>query len=154
MLAVDAVCSLSGAGRWLQMPSGWLAALFLGAGSRVDQDVLRILVNPPLTVSPVCSGSGFFAFLCGMGGAFYGGRSLRRWLVLLPLSYLIALLANSARIVTAWHFHRLSGTRLPEWLQEYCHMGIGLLCFLSVTAVLLWWLAGRGGAESGWCGTR
>jgi len=146
MFAIDSACSLTGAGRFLQLPSGWLSALFLGAASRVDHDVVMILVNPPLTVSSACSGAGFFAFLCGMGGAFFCGWRPLRWLALLPLSYLIALLANTARIVMAWQFHRFSAGHLPGWLQEYSHMGIGMACFLSITAVLLWFLSGRGGA--------
>ena len=138
MFVIDFVCSLSGAGCLLQIPSGWLAALFLGAPCCVDQDIVRIMVSPLLTVSEKCSGSGFFAFICGMGGAFFCGSKPLRWLVLLPLCYLIALIGNVARIVMAWHFQRLSEGRIPEWLQEYSHMGIGMACFLSITAVLLW----------------
>lgn len=140
MFAVNTLCVLTGAGRLLQIPSGGLAAFFLGAGAQLESGVVKILVNPPLTVSAACSGRGFFAFLCGLGGAFYCGKNQMRWLLLLPLCYLIALFANFARIIMAWHFHRLYAGRLPGWLQEYCHMGLGLACFLSITALLLWWI--------------
>ncbi|MDD2598541.1 MAG: hypothetical protein PHO37_04875 [Kiritimatiellae bacterium] len=140
MFTLDAACASTGAAWLLQLPSGWLTALFLGAGARVESGVIMIAVYPPLSVSAACSGCGFFAFLCGMGGAFFCGRNWLRWLALFPLSYLIALLANTARIVMAWHFHRLCAGHLPGWLREYCHMGIGLACFLSITALLLWWM--------------
>jgi hypothetical protein len=63
-----------------------------------------------------------------------------RWLALLPLSYLIALFGNAARISMAWQFRRFSGGRIPEWLHEYVHMGIGIVCFLTIVAVLLYWI--------------
>lgn len=140
MFAIDTACALTGARYLLQIPSGWLTAIFLGAGARVESGVVMIQVYPPLSVSAACSGCGFFAFLCGMGGTFFCGRNTLRWLTLLPLSYLIALFANTARIIMAWQFHRLYASHLPGWLQEYCHMGLGLACFLSITAVLLWWM--------------
>ena len=123
----------------LQIPSGLLASIFLGAPAVVEDQVVRIFTQPLLTVNAACSGVRFFAFIAGLGGGYWCGKRVGRWLVLLPLCYLITLLGNAARISMAWQFRRFTDGRIPEWLQEYTHMGIGIVCFLSLSAALLYW---------------
>ena len=140
MFLLASICSPAAIARLLQIPSGVLASYFLGAPAVVGDNVVRILTNPLLTVGAECSGIRFFAFLAGLGGGYWCGKRLLRWLALLPLCYLIALLGNAARISMAWQFRRFTGGRIPEWLQEYIHMGIGMACFLTIVAVLLHWI--------------
>ena len=46
--------------------------------------VVHIAVDPLLTVSTACSGARLFSILAGLGGGYWCGRQLRRWLILLP----------------------------------------------------------------------
>ena len=126
--------------RMLQVPSGVLAAGFLGAPFRIDADGVAILLQPLLMVTGSCSGTTLFAFLAGLGAGYWCGNRLRRWLLLFPLAYGMALLGNAARISMAWQFRRLTNGQIPEWLQEYAHMGIGMVCSLTLAAALLYWI--------------
>jgi len=140
MFLLAAICSIDAVARLLQIPSGVLASYFLGAPAVVEDHMVRIFTNPLLTVNPACSGVRFFAFIAGLGGGYWCGKHLLRWIALLPLCYLIALFGNSARISMAWQFRRFAGGRIPEWVQEYIHMGIGMVCFLTIVAALLHWI--------------
>ena len=140
MLLIASICSRESMAYGLQVPSGFIAAFFLGAPALVDDHVVRIFTQPLLTVNSACSGIRFFAFIAGLGGGYWCGKRFWRWIALLPLCYLIALSGNVARIVMAWQFRRLTEGRIPDWLQEYMHMGIGMACFLSLVAALLYWI--------------
>lgn len=140
MLLVSRIGSLESIVHALQIPSGLLASVFLGAPAVVEDQVVRIFTQPLLTVNAACSGIRFFAFIAGLGGGYWCGKRVGRWLALLPLCYLIALLGNAARIAMAWQFRRFTDGRIPEWLQEYVHMAIGMVCFLSLVAALLYWI--------------
>lgn len=123
----------------LQLPSGWLAAFFLGAPSCVDGDLVRIFTTPQVTISQACSGVRFFILITALGGGYWCGTKIRRWLLLFPVTYLIAVHVNAARISMIWQFRRFSAGLIPEWLQQHGHMGIGIVCFLSVITVLFYW---------------
>jgi exosortase/archaeosortase family protein len=140
MLLFSSLCSREPIAYGLQIPSGLLASIFLGAPAGIEDHVVRIFTDPLLTVNAACSGIRFFAFIAGLGGGYWCGKRLWRWMALLPLCYLIALLGNAARIAMAWQFRRFTEGRIPEWLQEYVHMGIGMVCFLTLVAALLYWI--------------
>ncbi len=138
MLLLSWIGNIDAIARGLQIPSGWLAAFFLGAPAAMEDGSIRIFTSPQVIVSVACSGIRFFAFLAGLGGGYWCRGKIRRWLMLLPASYLITLFANAARIAMAWQFRRFSNGHLPGWLQMYVHIGIGTVCFLSVTAILMY----------------
>lgn len=140
MLILSALGDITAVARCFQLPSGWLASFFLGAPTVVDGDNMRILTAPLVIVSEACSGIHFFAFIAGLGSGYWCGVNIRRWMLLLPASYLITLFANAARIAMAWQFRRFSNGHLTEWLQIYIHIGIGIVCFLSITAILLYFI--------------
>ena len=52
----------------------------------------------------------------------------------------MTLLGNAARISMAWQFRRFTAGQIPEWLQEYAHLGIGMVCSLTLSAALLYWI--------------
>lgn len=126
--------------RLLQIPSGYLAAFFLGAPASFDGEVVLITTHPLLTVSPACSGVRLFAILVGLGGGYWCARRIFRWLALLPACYLITLFSNSARITAAWHFRHVSKHLIPDWLQEFAHMGIGAVWSLTIISLLIFWI--------------
>lgn len=138
IILLSMVGGLDSAIRWLQIPSGWLASFLLGAPSAIEDNAVRIFTHPQIVVGTACSGTRFFAFVAGLGAGYWCGQSFWRWLALLPISYVVTVFANAARIAMAWQFRRFSVGRIPEWLQEYVHMGIGVVCFLTITAVLLY----------------
>lgn len=140
MLLTYELASLRQLERLLQLPSGHLAAFFLGAPASYDGELVHISVEPLLTVSRSCSGARLFAILTGLLGGYWCGRRLLRWLALLPLCYGLALLSNSARIAAGWHVHTISNHLIPEWLQEFAHMGIGIVWSLTIVALLVYFI--------------
>jgi hypothetical protein len=47
MVLLASVCSIDALARLLQIPSGWLASVFLGAPVALDRDRVRIFTTPP-----------------------------------------------------------------------------------------------------------
>lgn len=138
MVLVHEIASIQSLEKWLQVPSGFIAAFLLGAPASFDGEVVRIPVVPLLTVSTACSGARLFAILTGLGGGYWCGRRFLRWLALLPACYFITLCSNSARIAAAWHFRHASDRLIPEWMQEFAHMGIGAVWSLTIIALLVY----------------
>jgi exosortase/archaeosortase family protein len=124
----------------MQVPSAILASLFLGAPFVIDGSSVQILVHPLLEVTPHCSGMTLFSFLAGIGAGYWCGKNVLKWLWLLPITSFISLLGNAARISMAWQFRRLTEGHLPDWAQEYAHMSIGIICSLTITAAILYFI--------------
>jgi len=140
LLMMHEFFSLQSREKLLQIPSGYIAAFFLGAPAAFNGEVIEVGIKPLLTVSIPCSGVKLFSILIGLGGGYWCGCKPLRWLVLLPVCYLITLFSNSARIVAAYHFRTITDGLLPDWLQEFAHMGIGGVWSLTVIAVLVYWI--------------
>jgi exosortase/archaeosortase family protein len=138
MLLIHALFSIGPLTQWLQLPSGFIASLFIGAPIEFSADMVHIQAQPELTVSNACSGVRLFAILVGLGGGYWCGRHPRRWLALLPLAYGVTLFSNSVRIVVIWHFRRIFENVFPEWLHEFAHMGIGIIWSLTIITALLY----------------
>ncbi|MBN2161655.1 MAG: archaeosortase/exosortase family protein [Pontiellaceae bacterium] len=138
MLLISALSGIEAVARAIQFPSGRLAAFFLGAPCAYDSGSLLIFTHPQTVVSIACSGVHFFAFLTGLGAGYWCNKNWKRWISLLPLCYLITLFTNAARITMAWQFRRFSTGHLPGWLQIYVHIGIGIVCFLSIATLCLY----------------
>lgn len=141
MILINLLFTIAPLQRLLQIPSGCMASFFLGAPAEFDGSVVQIFTQPRLTVSTACSGVRLFAILSGLGAGYWCGRRRLRWLALLPLCYGITLFSNSARIAAAWQFRRISDGLLPDWLQEFAHMGIGMAWSLTIIAVLVYWMS-------------
>jgi len=138
MLLAHGLMSTPPLEKWLQLPSGYIAAFLLGAPSVCTGGVIEIGTQPLLSVGIPCSGVKLFSILVGLGGGYWCGRKPLRWLALLPACYGVALFSNSARIVAGFHFRTLTAGLLPDWLQEFAHMGIGGVWSLTVVAVLVY----------------
>lgn len=137
MLVMHDIFSIHALEKWLQIPSGYIAAFFLGAPVSFTGEVIEIGTKPLLTISVPCSGVKLFSILIGLGGGYWCGRKISRWLVLLPACYVITLFSNAARIVAGYHFRIITEGMLPDWLQEFAHMGVGGVWSLTVVALLV-----------------
>ena len=138
MLLIHALFASEPLTRLLQVPSGVMASLFIGAPVSFSAGVVHIHAQPELTVSGACSGVRLFAILTGLGGGYWCGRQPRRWLALLPFAYGAALFSNSVRIAAVWQFRRIFANAIPEWLHEFAHMGIGIVWSLTLVTIPLY----------------
>lgn len=119
-------------------PAAVLASFFLGCPV-LEAEAGYVLVHPQLDVRVVeaCGGFDFFALHYAVLLAF-AVRHRRRWgwaaVRLLPLSYLVTLAANSARIVCAVYMRILTET-LPVGLpDEVVHLALGAGIFATFLA--------------------
>ena len=119
-------------------PAGWIASLFLGVSSGRGESGF-LLAHPGIEIHVVeaCSGFDFFsmvfAVLAGMAFA-RARRPLLSTILFLPLSFGIALAANSARIVCAVQA-RLHADLLPTGISfEAVHLAVGVCVFVTALA--------------------
>ncbi|MHC4085159.1 MAG: hypothetical protein ACYSWZ_02610 [Planctomycetota bacterium] len=97
-------------------------------------------------VTKVCSAAGFFILVAALmvGGAIKSTR-LRQLMKIgwiLPLAYIITILANSARILGGWVTGKWARRLMPENFWPGVHLGTGIVVFLTfliVTYLLLTW---------------
>ena len=143
MFFIYSILSLASTASLLQIPSGYIASFFLGAPISFSNSIIQIQTIPPLTVSIACSGIRLFSIIAGLGGGYWCRHNVWRWLILLPLSYIITLFSNAARIVVIWQFRRFSNGYLPDWVQEFCHMGIGIVCSLTIILAIFHFITNK-----------
>lgn len=134
------------------MPSARLCSLFLG-GDCIPTVNGYLLTNELLSIhiTKACSGASFFILLCALISGMVI-KSIRMnnivklgWI--LPLAYIVTLLANSSRILGGWITGRWARAFLPEHLWGGVHLGTGVvifLMFLIFTYTLLVWKANNG----------
>ena len=143
---------------FLCLPSAQISSLFLGSNCTATAEGY-LLTNPILTVhvTKVCSAMSFFILLSTLAaGAVI--RSLRPkeflnliWII--PLAYVITILANAARIIAGWVTGRWARAVLPENFWPGVHLGTGVVVFLTfliITYLLLKWrlLNGHQGSKT------
>jgi exosortase K len=129
------------------LPSAQICSLFLGADC-ITTDNGYMLTNSVLAVhvTKVCSAAGFFILLLAlMIGVVIKSARLNQFLKIvwiLPVAYIITILANSARILGGWITGKWARSVLPEKFWPAVHLGTGIVVFLTflvVTYLLLTW---------------
>lgn len=116
------------------IPTAWIASWFMSATCILTpQGCLLITPTSPVHVTLACSAANFFILLASL----LAGQVLvlqRPRIVILALtfltSYLVALAANSARVVFAWYAGQWTERFLPSHFAAAVHMGAGILVFL------------------------
>lgn len=120
-------------------PSAMLASLFLGTPIVGSVDAF-LLPHGTLDIRVLesCSGFDFFALLSAILSAMAVGRAKRpvmRLVLLVPVCWAIALLANSVRIISAVQVHLLADV-LPRSLSpSAAHTIVGVSVFILFLAV-------------------
>jgi exosortase K len=134
------------------MPSARFCSLFLGSDC-IPTANGYMLTNESLAIhiTKACSGASFFILLCALIISVTI-KSIRMndvvklcWI--LPLAYIVTLLANSSRILAGWITGRWARAFLPEDLWGGVHLGTGVVIFLTFlicTYSLLIWKANNG----------
>lgn len=135
---------------WLHyfcMPSAQLCSLFLGSDCITTSEGY-LLTNDLLAihVTKVCSGASFFILLCalmiGLTVQSIGLKNLIRLSWILPLAYVVTILANSSRILGGWITGRWARAFLPEPWWGGIHLGTGVVIFLTfliaIYSILTW----------------
>lgn len=120
---------------WLTHPAAWLAGHLLVIPVEIPpaQPPLLMHASHTLRVVDGCSGSDFFGLLTGL--LLWGALAQRRgWLLglVLPLSYSLTVLANSARLVTVLLAEIHVSSRVPDYLHGSLHAATGVMVFLPL----------------------
>lgn len=129
------------------LPSAQMCSLFLGVDC-ITTEHGYMLTNRILTVhvTRACSAANFFillsALIVGLVIKSARFRELLKIVWILPLAYIITILANSSRIVGGWITGRWARSVLPENFWPGVHLGTGIVVFLTfliLTYLLLTW---------------
>jgi exosortase K len=129
------------------LPSAQMCSLFLGADCITTENGY-MLTNRILAVhvTKACSAAGFFILLSALmvGVVIKSARlsQLMKIVWILPLAYIITILANSARILGGWVTGKWARRVLPENFWPGVHLGTGIVVFLTfliLTYLLLTW---------------
>lgn len=123
------------------MPTAWIASWFMSADC-VSSPQGYLLITPiaPVHVTLACSAGRFFALLTSLlAGQILVSRrpKISGLAIVLLVAYMVAIAANSARVVFAWFAGRWSGYVLPSSFAAAVHMGAGIIVFL-VFLVVTW----------------
>ena len=127
------------------VPSGILAATFLGTGWELSPEGVRVLGNPAMHVTLACSGARFFVLMT----ALFVGLAIRYrvrsqfWLLILPATYFLTLAANISRLILGWYAALAARTWLPLSFHAGFHMLTGMLVFVPVMLLVYGWIQRR-----------
>ena len=118
----------------LTHPAARLAGYMLGVPVAMEADAAPLLLHPdfPLRVIPGCSGADFIGLLTGL--LFWVSFRKRRptvWLIPF-LAWILAVLANGARLAGLLLVELLIAERLPVYLHNTLHAVTGVAIFLPV----------------------
>ena len=118
-------------------PAAYLAAQFFGVQPVfIDRyEILIPLMHHPIHVIPACSAYGFFCLLTALMLS-YSWRASGAWKVLwsaavIPAAFLITIVLNAVRMVSAYQAHEIASIVFPKNFQAAVHQGIGISIFLT-----------------------
>lgn len=127
----------------LAYPSAVIASLFLGAKPMITEagDVVIPMSYQFINVTTKCSAFGFFCLLYAVLSInivklVRKNRMIWGFILALPITYLITLMANGCRIICAYYFHIMGQMILPMNFQATLHQGVGIAVFLSILIVV------------------
>jgi len=133
---------------YLGKPAASLASIYLSCPLVTTSFGFELKASPlPIHVTGECSAAGFFALIAALIFnvilAYAGKPRLLSALLALSAAFTVTVIANSARIILAWHTGRLARLLLPDSFWPAVHLGTGVLVFvvfLVLTyAALNWW---------------
>jgi len=123
------------------MPTAWIASWFMSADCvSTPQGCLLITPIAPVHVTLACSAARFFVLLTSLlvGQIMVSRRPKIPGLAIAILTaYMVAIAANSARVVFAWFASQWAERVLPSHFTAAVHMGAGIMVFL-VFLVATW----------------
>lgn len=116
------------------IPSGVIAAFFLGSAWEITSEGVLLLTEPTMHVTHICSGASFFFLLVALFASLAITRrsGVKVSLLLVPLAYAITVAANVSRLALCWYGRILSQNWLPSKLDAAVHMLIGMMVFLPL----------------------
>lgn len=123
------------------MPAAHVAAIFMHVPCYSTPDGFLLAHSSfPVHVTLACSGAKFFVLvialivgLIAISEHRMGGSII---LAAVILAYCVTIIANSARIITAWYADRASHIFLPPGFHESVHFAAGILVFLVFLTVI------------------
>lgn len=126
-------------------PSGYLAGLFMGQKVFISAggEVLISLATHFIRITDNCAGYGFFCLLYAIivwyVFRFFSparGRAFFASLLALPAVYIITIITNACRIISAHYINEVSLYVFPANFQAALHQGVGIALFLSVVMTI------------------
>ncbi|MBU4198359.1 MAG: archaeosortase/exosortase family protein [Verrucomicrobia bacterium] len=121
------------------MPTAWIASWFMSANCvPTPQGCLLITPIAPVHVTLACCAARFFVLLASMlvGQIVVSRRpKIPGLAIALLIAYMVAIAANSARVVFAWFAGRWAERILPSHFAAAVHMGAGIMVFLVFLVV-------------------
>lgn len=131
----------------LGLPSAQLCSIFLGSPCiTTPEGYILDTATLPIHVTQACSAANFFllTFILVTGAVIQSFRikELLKILWILPASYIVTILANSARIIAGWIMGQWARAVLAERFWASVHLGTGVVVFLTfliVIYLLLMW---------------
>jgi len=122
-------------------PAAHLAALATGAPCVAEADGYR-LVGPglDLEVVPACAAVDFYCLLVGFLSILLSWHGWPRvvQLAVLPMAWVITVVANAVRLTSCWQVDRWARMALPEALWPGLHMAVGVATFLLALTIVFW----------------
>lgn len=121
------------------LPAARFAGFFLNTVPIFDEKglILIPLAHLPIQVTPDCSGYSFFCLMTAIFVVFYRDIKWRipvigRVGLMLLAAYIITIIANGFRIVSAYKIHLIVSQNLSASAQGPAHLVVGLTIFLTV----------------------
>tara|TARA_R110000850_G_scaffold30618_11_gene84105 strand:+ start:1760 stop:2317 length:558 start_codon:yes stop_codon:yes gene_type:complete len=124
-------------------PAARAAAIFLGTPLSIEPDAITLAHRSiEVAVTEACSGFDFFCLLTSLliGLTFFKSEpkmALKRACLIPAVVYVLTLLGNTSRIVSAVQFRSATFGNIPASFDGIIHQSIGVAVFVTVL-VLSW----------------
>ena len=125
------------------LPAARLAGFFFNSVPIFDDKGLIVipLAASLIQVTPDCSGYGFFCLITAISVVFYRDVEWRMALIgrvglTLLMAYLITIITNGFRIVSAYKVHLITAKILPASAQNLAHFIVGITIFFTVLLIV------------------
>ena len=121
------------------LPAARFAGFFFNAVPIFDEKGLILIpfAHSSIQITPDCSGYSFFCLMTAIFVVFYRDIKWRMPIIgrvglILLAAYVITIITNGFRIVSAYKIHLIVSKNFPASAQDLAHLVVGITIFLTV----------------------